>query len=268
MQCATDIRQTYKFYIHMFNNCTLIKKITGLFLLLILSLFSVMVSASVTMIGNRIIYPSDNASVNVEFRNKDIIPYAVQTWLDDGDTESTPATGNAPFIASPPLFRIAANGGQVLRIAFNGSRNLPQDRESVFYFNFLQIPPVNAGEAGNQQKNKMLIMLKNRVKVFYRPVAIASESKTFFDKINVTSQSKNGGAVINIENNSPFYASVTDVRVKHGKQVYKQKAQMIAPFSKDSVLFKKIQDIKGATVIVDYLNDQGARMSHEYEISH
>ena len=49
---------------------------------------------------------------------------------------------------------------------------------------------------------------------------------------------------------------------------YKQKAEMIAPFSKGSVLFKKNQDIKGATVIVDYLNDQGARISHEYEISH
>ena len=252
----------------MFNNRNLIKKTTGLFLLLILSLFSVMASASVTMIGNRIIYPSDNASVDVEFRNKDIIPYAVQTWLDDGDTESTPATAKAPFNASPALFRIAANGGQVLRIAFNGSRNLPQDRESVFYFNFLQIPPVNAGEESAQQKNKMLIMLKNRVKVFYRPVAIASGSKKFFDKINVTSQLKNGGTVINIENNSPFYASVIDVRIKHGKQVYKQKTEMIAPFSKGSVLFKKIQDIKGATVIVDYLNDQGARMSHEYEISY
>ncbi|WP_162997813.1 fimbria/pilus periplasmic chaperone [Rahnella sp. Larv3_ips] len=220
------------------------------------------------MIGNRIIYPSDNASVNVEFRNKDIIPYAVQTWLDDGDTESTPTTGKAPFIASPPLFRIAANGGQVLRIAFNGNRNLPQDRESVFYFNFLQIPPVNAGEAGAQQKNKMLIMLKNRVKVFYRPVAIASGSKTYFDKINVTPQSKNGGTVINIENDSPFYASVIDIRIKRGKQIYKQKAEMIAPFAEGSVLFKNIQDVKGATVIVDYLNDQGAIISHEYEISH
>ena len=113
-----------------------------------------MAFSSVTMIGNRIIYPSDSASVDVEFRNKDIIPYAVQTWLDDGDDESTPATGKAPFIVSPALFRISGNGGQVLRIAFNGARNLPQDRESIFYFNFMQIPPINAGDESAQKKIK------------------------------------------------------------------------------------------------------------------
>lgn len=252
----------------MFKKFTLITKIFGLIILLISCLLPAMAFSSVTMIGNRIIYPSDNTSVNVEFRNKDIIPYAVQTWLDDGDTESTPATGKAPFIASPALFRISANSGQVLRIAFNGARHLPQDRESIFYFNFLQIPPINAGDEGDQKKNKMLIMLKNRVKVFYRPTAIASGSKSLFENISVTPFKANGGTTINIENNSPFYASLINVKIKQENQVYKQKADMIAPFSKGSVVFKKLQDLKNATVIVDYLNDQGARMSHEYEINH
>jgi len=58
------------------------------------------------MIGNRIIYPSGGSSVDLEFRNKDAVPYAVQVWLDDGDVNSTPQTGYAPFIASPSLFRI------------------------------------------------------------------------------------------------------------------------------------------------------------------
>jgi len=252
----------------MFNNYSLITKMSGMFILLMSCLFSQMAFSSVTMIGNRIIYPSDSASVDVEFRNKDIIPYAVQTWLDDGDDESTPATGKAPFIASPALFRISGNGGQVLRIAFNGARNLPQDRESIFYFNFLQIPPINAGDESIQKKNKMLIMLKNRVKVFYRPSSISLDSKLLFEKINVTSSKGSNGTSINIENNSPFYASLIDVQVKQGGQLFKQKADMIAPFSKGSIVFKKIQDLKSATVIVDYLNDQGARMSHEYEINH
>ena len=84
----------------------------------------------------------------------------------------------------------------------------------------------------------------------------------------MTSSKGSNGTSINIENNSPFYASLIDVQVKQGGQLFKQKADMIAPFSKGSIVFKKIQDLKSATVIVDYLNDQGARMSHEYEINH
>lgn len=223
--------------------------------------------SSVTMMGSRIIYPSDAPSMNVEFSNKDLFPYVVQTWLDDGDNESTPVTGKAPFIASPAIFKIASNNGQVLRISYTGQKNLPQDRESLFYFNFLQIPPVNAAGEDSQQKNKMLVMLKNRIKVFYRPVDIAQKIGQLAEHISVTSSVKAAGTTLQIKNNSPFYLSIASVKIKNKNKIYSQPADMLAPFSQGNVEFKKMQIMKNDTAVIEYVNDQGAIVSYEYGIN-
>lgn len=72
-----------------------------------------------------------------------------------------------PFIATPPVFRIQPKAGQVVRVIYNNTKKLPQDRESVFWFNVLQVPPTNIGSDSGQ--NKMLVMLRSRIKLFYRP---------------------------------------------------------------------------------------------------
>jgi P pilus assembly chaperone PapD len=75
-------------------------------------------------------------------------------------------------LSPPPVFRIQPGAGQVVKVTFTGGFNLPDDRESVFYFNFLQVPPSNINK--NDVKNKMLVMLRNRVKIFYRPASLVS----------------------------------------------------------------------------------------------
>ncbi|MDI8106872.1 fimbria/pilus periplasmic chaperone, partial [Salmonella enterica subsp. enterica serovar Anatum] len=42
---------------------------------------------------------------------------------------------------------------------YNNTKKLPQDRESVFWFNVLQVPPTNIGSDSGQ--NKMLVMLRS-----------------------------------------------------------------------------------------------------------
>ncbi|EKN4764153.1 fimbria/pilus periplasmic chaperone, partial [Yersinia enterocolitica] len=121
-------------------------------------------NASVVMSGSRIIYSAGEKEHSIQLTNNDNFPNAVQVWLDSGDAQSTPETGKAPFIVTPPFFRIEANAGQTLRLKYTGS-GLPTDRESVFYLNFLQVPPVNKAE----KNNKMLVLMRNRIKVFYRP---------------------------------------------------------------------------------------------------
>lgn len=215
--------------------------------------------ASVVMTGSRIIYPSDEKSVDVKLKNNDAFPYVIQAWLDNGDEESTPATGKAPFIVTPPTFRIAAKDGQVLRIFFTGANSLPQDRESVFYFNFLQIPPGNvSGDTGNQ----MMLLLKNRLKLFYRPKGLKisahhiSEHLTFS---NVSSPS------VRITNSSPYYVSLTKVVVRN--RVAKETAPMIAPFSSVDVPLTEQKLTKSAQGIeIGLVNDYGATVTYEFPI--
>ena len=130
-----------------------------------LALFSLQLNASVIMTGTRIIYNEGSRSVDVNLKNQSNFPYVVQTWFDAGKMSGGPdASVQVPFIATPPVFRIQPGAGQVVKVTFTGGLNLPDDRESVFYFNFLQVPPSNIDK--NDVKNKMLVMLRNRVKIF------------------------------------------------------------------------------------------------------
>ena len=217
------------------------------------------VFASVVMTGSRVIYASDAKSVDVQLRNNDDFPYVIQAWFDSGDSKSTPATGKAPFVVTPPTFRIAAKDGQVLRIFFTGGNSLPQDRESVFYFNFLQVPPGNiAGDKGNQ----MVVLLKNRMKVFYRPATLKTNTKKIFDYLNFSNISSSG---IRITNTSPYYISLSKVAVRNA--VAKEAAPMIAPFATVDVALTQGKATGSAQGIeIGLVNDYGATVTHEYPI--
>ena len=128
------------------------------------------VNASVVMTNTRVIYPSDAKERSVQLTNNDAFPNVVQVWTDINNPESTPEYADGPFLALPAIFRIEPKRGQLIRLIYSGGE-LPKDRESVFYLNFLQIPPLSKENAG---ENQMLVMLKNRVKIFYRPVEIES----------------------------------------------------------------------------------------------
>ncbi|KAF6661928.1 fimbria/pilus periplasmic chaperone [Pantoea sp. EKM101V] len=215
--------------------------------------------ASVVMTGSRVIYPSDAKSVDVQLKNNDDFPYVIQAWFDSGDNNSTPATGKAPFVVTPPTFRIAAKDGQVMRIFFTGGNTLPQDRESVFYFNFLQLPPENlSGDKGNQ----MVVLLKNRMKLFYRPASLKTNPKKIFDYLTFSNISPSG---IRITNTSPYYISLSKVAVRNA--VAKKAAPMISPFSSVDVALtsgKTTGNTQG--IEIGLINDYGATVTHEYPI--
>lgn len=216
-------------------------------------------SATVIMIGSRVVYHAEDQSVDIQLRNRDNFPYVIQAWLDSGDAESTPATGKSPFMITPASFRIAANEGQVLRLSKIGNPQLPKDRESVFYFNFLQIPPSNLG---GDKKNKIVLMLKNRLKVFYRPAEITANPKKIGEMLSFVSS--NGG--ITIKNNSPFFVSLTEVQLNGKAQ--KGKIPMISPFESQDISLNGGTAPKGqqSKVKVTYINDYGARVANEYDV--
>jgi len=88
--------------------------------------------ASVVMTGTRVIYPGGAKERSIQFSNQDDAPSVVQVWIDSGNPDSTPETADAPFVVTPPVFRIEPKSGQTARLIFTG-KDLPQDRESVFF---------------------------------------------------------------------------------------------------------------------------------------
>ncbi len=138
-------------------------------LLLVLLASIAQARASVVVTGTRVIYPGEAREKTVQLSNRDAFPNVVQAWVDIDAPDAPPDQADAPFLVNPAVFRMAPDSGQTLRIVYTG-QGLPGDRESLFHLNVLQIPPRNSSHA---DRNQMLLMLRNRLKLFYRPAGPA-----------------------------------------------------------------------------------------------
>ncbi|WP_337161878.1 fimbria/pilus periplasmic chaperone [Xenorhabdus bovienii] len=111
-------------------------KYFSIFIFIILYIFSINISfAGVVIGGTRIVYISDRkeASISISNPEKDV-SYIIQSWVQDENNET-----KVPFIITPPLFKLTAGNENILRIVKTG-KNLPNDKESLFWLNIKSIP--------------------------------------------------------------------------------------------------------------------------------
>ncbi|HDL8157116.1 TPA: molecular chaperone [Yersinia enterocolitica] len=217
-------------------------------------------NASVVMSGSRIIYSAGEKEHSIQLTNNDNFPNAVQVWLDSGDAQSTPETGKAPFIVTPPFFRIEANAGQTLRLKYTGS-GLPTDRESVFYLNFLQVPPVNKAE----KNNKMLVLMRNRIKVFYRPENIAGRVDQVSSALTFNVRQQGKDVVVTGKNPTGFYATIASGEVVGGGKKLKMKSEMIPPMSQAQWVIPNLSVPSNAIINFLLVNDFGGQDTGSYK---
>ncbi|MFJ1221752.1 molecular chaperone [Yersinia enterocolitica] len=217
-------------------------------------------NASVVMSGSRIIYSAGEKEHSIQLTNNDNFPNAVQVWLDSGDAQSTPETGKAPFIVTPPFFRIKANAGQTLRLKYTGS-GLPTDRESVFYLNFLQVPPVNKAE----KNNKMLVLMRNRIKVSYRPENIAGRVDQVSSALTFNVRQQGKDVVVTGKNPTGFYATIASGEVVGGGKKLKMKSEMIPPMSQAQWVIPNSSVPSNAIINFLLVNDFGGQDTGSYK---
>jgi P pilus assembly protein, chaperone PapD len=244
-----------------------------IFLLSIYAITLVPVHASVVLKNTRVIFPGDKVDHTIQFSNNDEVPNIVQLWTDKGDEQSTPETADGPFSLLPPIFKVDAKSGQSVRMIYTGD-SLPQDRESVFYLNFLVIPPSAKGEDG---ENRLKIILRNRVKVFYRPSSIDGSPRNSIDNMETkVVYGKNGEPEsIKVKNNSGYYISMSSINVEKGETRYIYEPVMIDPYSstvfENVVKSEKITDqnesTNDASLNMVYVNDFGAHVSKSIDIN-
>lgn len=238
---------------HKFIACTL----------LLLSGVPLWTQASVVMTGTRIIYPEGTREKVLQLSNKDDHPNLVQLWMDDGNNQSSPSKSDVPFTLTPQIFRMEPQSGQVVRLAYL-ERNLPKDRESVFYLNFLQIPALKADK---QTENKLVLIVNNRLKVFYRPAALKENVDTLGEKIQVTLDSTTGDK-IKIHNPTGYFISLRDAKLINGdKTISFATSEMFAPNSTtDLALPAGIKAKKGELLTLNVVNDYGTNIPCNYHL--
>lgn len=236
-----------------------LKKYIGLILTLFFTLNSA--NAAVVMIGTRIIFPAQKLEHSLQFQNKGQAPYLVQLWLEPENTDQ--AQKALPFITNPTFFKINAEQGQIVRLIFIGEESqYPQDRESLFYLNFSEIPATKNTVADN---NKLTVIFKNKVKVFYRPKSLQNQKMDIKKDLSYTIFTQNNKQFIKLINQGPFYITLAKLNIQeHQHQILTIQNDMISP--KSELIFpveKPIVNPEQSRAEIEYINDYGATVPSE-----
>ncbi|MBD5777834.1 fimbria/pilus periplasmic chaperone, partial [Citrobacter freundii] len=147
--------------------------------------------ADIVIYGTRVIYPAEKKEIIVQLMNESTKASLVQSWIDDGDTTLPPEKIDVPFLLTPPVIRVKGNSGQQIKIK-KIANNLPSDKESLFYFNVLDIPPNTNNQDG---KNTLKFAMQNRLKLLYRPKSVESVTQNSIKKLSFSRS--NGGLNLN-----------------------------------------------------------------------
>ena len=206
------------------------------------------VHAGIMIYGTRVIYPAEKNEITLQLMNQEQNASLVQAWVDDGNTSLPPEKIQVPFLLTPPVVRVPGNSGQQLKIK-KMPNMLPNNKESLFYLNVLDIPPNNPANAG---KNVIKFAMQNRIKLFYRPSGIAPVNSETFKKIVL---SRNGKGFI-IKNDNANWVTVAEIKI--GSVKINDKSVMVAPFSSEPVMAKSSNANQYKLTII---NDYGSFIS-------
>lgn len=212
--------------------------------------------ANIVITGTRVIYPADQSSIGVDIKNVGVAPSLVQVWLDDGDENANPANLKLPFIVMLPVSRVEPNTSQTIRIRHTGEQ-LPQDRESLYYFNLQDNLPKPKFEK-NEHQNYLQFVLRSRLKFFYRPAQLPYPVQEAYDKVNWYLS----GNTLTIDNVTPYYITYSGIELLHQGAIVNDVSHvdMIAPFSQLKITLA--QPILADTVSWNVINDYGGHYHH------
>jgi chaperone protein EcpD len=209
--------------------------------------------ANIIIHGTRVIYPSNEKEVTLRLENKGDKSSLVQVWIDKGDSSAKVNKIIAPFIILPPVSRIEPSQGQTLRISYTGN-NLPQDRESIYWLNVLDIP----SKAEKQIGNSIEMAFRSRIKLFYRPSGLNVSS--YDEKIRKLTWKVNPcgkNSCIAINNSTPLFVTISKLEAMSGNKVLaSQQGSMIPPFSSES--YPLNYNPGNGPLFIEYINDYGS----------
>lgn len=208
------------------------------------------VNAAVGLDRTRVIFDGskDATSVNITNNNTQL-PYLAQGWIEDEAGKKI----TSPLIVLPPVQRLEPGKQSQLKVqALPAAKSLPQDRETIFYFNLREIPP------RSDKANTLQIALQTRIKLFYRPQAITPSqqdlSNPWQQKLTLTL----AGERYQVNNPTPYYVTLVDARsTKDGKTVPGFEPLMVPP--KGALTLGPTAKELGTTPHLAYVNDYGGR---------
>ncbi|WP_460141437.1 fimbrial biogenesis chaperone [Pseudomonas sp. S2_E01] len=205
--------------------------------------------AALSIGATRVVFGSDKRSTSVIVSNPSNRPFAVQTWVNTASDDDTTAV---PFMPSPPLFRL--NPGKEQQVQINGLPNaLPEDRESLFYFNVQEIPQAEALDG-----NVLNIALRTRIKLFYRPAQLKDNPMARLKDLQWSLKRVGSQVHLVVNNPTPFHVSFNRVEISgNGQKQTVQNPAMVDPMNQQHFVLDAIKPSQGLQATFSAINDFG-----------
>lgn len=206
--------------------------------------------AAIGLDRTRVIFDGGKDAVSMNITNNNTeLPYLAQGWIEDEQGQKI----TTPLTVLPPVQRLEPGKSSQIKVqALPAAKQLPQDRESVYYFNLREIPP------RSDKANTLQIALQTRIKLFYRPASLIPSqqevSTPWQEKLTLTRE----GDHYQVNNPTPYYITLVDARSgKDAKTAPNFEPLMVAP--RGSLKLGPSASALGNTPYLTYINDYGGR---------
>lgn len=202
--------------------------------------------AAIALDRTRVVVEGGQKSISLSVSNENKqLPYLAQGWIEDTKGNKI----NSPLTVLPPVQRIEPGERSQVRIqSLPGVNALPQDRETLYYFNLREIPP------RTNKPNTLQLALQTRIKLFYRPKALIADKSAapWQEKLTLTRSGNNW----QLNNPTPYYVTIIDGTDHPGGISAKGfKPLMLDPRGNASLPGAGL----GSSPILTYINDYGGR---------
>ncbi|WP_354692796.1 molecular chaperone [Phytobacter sp. RSE-02] len=225
-----------------------------------LVLFLPSAQAGILIDTTRIIYPADKQEVTLNITNNANTPRLIQAWVDSGDPDTNADNANVPFIVTPPIFRIDATKRQTLRIMYTGGK-VPQDRESVFWLNILEIQPKTLAQK-EKANDYVQFSIRSRLKLFYRPKGLSGSPEEAVSTLRW--RVVHGG--VECINPSPFNVSFHKMSLSTASEKDNEYQHGMCQ-AKGTTVFS-FQEKVNEKIFFTTIDDYGGLTKHEARLSH
>ncbi|EKN4056586.1 fimbria/pilus periplasmic chaperone [Yersinia enterocolitica] len=215
---------------------------------------------SVKVDETRAIYPlSSVKGISLSMMNPQDYPILVQTQVKGEDKRSP-----APFVVTPPLFRLDAGMQGRVRVIRTGG-NFPQDRESLQWLCLTGVPPKEGDmwDNSHHDKNKetqdvnldIRLSISTCMKLLVRPDQLKQKPEDVAGELIW----QRNGKQLQVNNPTPFYISFKSINLG-GKDINLSSAgenTYVAPFGERSYALPV--DMAGSPVELNWkiINDLG-----------
>ncbi|PAJ81921.1 fimbrial biogenesis chaperone [Burkholderia ubonensis] len=149
----------------------------------------------------RFVMDEKNGRKGIGIENDGDEPALVQVNIEWGNEKAGPYL---PIAVSKPLLLIPSRQSVIEEIIYQGE-GLPVDRESYFMLSVTEIPKMPEGA------DSLQFAIRHHLKFFYRP-RLSMDPQEAIDRLGWVR--KPGSAVPNAHNDSPYYLTLTDIRLQ------------------------------------------------------